>query len=82
MMNSQEIQEQLQDNQEATVRIEERVTQLENKELQFPEIKDYDQQFNELKKLIEKHAIVGTNTFTQPGVHFPGAAGAGLAAGA
>lgn len=53
-MNSREIQEQLQDNQEATLRIEERITQLENKEIKFPEIKDYEQQFDELKKLIEK----------------------------
>lgn len=53
-MNTQEIQEQLQDNQEATLRIEERITQLENKEIKFPQIKDYGEQFDELKKLIEK----------------------------
>lgn len=50
-MNTQEIQEQLRDNQEATVGIEERVTQLENKE-----IRDYDVQFDELKKLIQKQS--------------------------
>ncbi|MEJ7692692.1 hypothetical protein [Daejeonella sp.] len=54
-MNTHEIQEQLQDNQEVTLRIEERVTQLENKEIKFPEIKDYEEQFAELKKLIKKH---------------------------
>ena len=53
-MNTQEIQEQLQDNQEATLRIEERVTQLENKEIKFPEIKDYDRKLDELKTLIGK----------------------------
>lgn len=53
-MNTQEIQEQLQDNQEATLRIEERVTQLENKEIKFPEIKDYDGKLDELKTLVEK----------------------------
>ncbi len=43
-MDTREIQEQLRDNLEATVGIEKRVTQLENKE-----IKDYDVQFDELK---------------------------------
>lgn len=55
-MDAHEIQEQLQDNQEATLRIEERVTQLENKEIKFPEIKDYEERFNEIKKLIEKQS--------------------------
>lgn len=48
-MDTQEIQEQLKDNQEATVGIEERVTQLENKE-----IRDYNVQFDELKRLLQK----------------------------
>lgn len=55
-MNTEEIHERLQDSQEAVIRVEERVAELEKKEAASAGIKNYDGQFNEIKKLLENHA--------------------------
>jgi len=55
-MNTEEIHERLQDSQEAVIRIEERVAELEKKEAASAGIKNYDGQFNEIKKLLENPA--------------------------
>lgn len=55
-MNTQEIQEQLQDNQELTIKLGERMTSAEEILAKLMEIKDYSGQFDELKELIIKIA--------------------------
>lgn len=54
-MNTQEIQEQLQDNQELTIKLGERMTSAEKTLATVIEIKDYSGQLNELKELINKN---------------------------
>lgn len=53
-MNTQEIQEQLQDNQELTIKLEERMTSAEEILAKLMDIKDYSGQLDELKELIIK----------------------------
>lgn len=53
-MNTQEIQEQLLDGQEATVRINERVTALENKEVILPEVKDHTPQLEQILQVLNQ----------------------------
>ncbi len=48
-MSTKETQEQLQDIQDITVKMNERLNAVEGRELKFPEIKDYDGQLLELK---------------------------------
>jgi hypothetical protein len=55
-MNTQEIQEQLQDNQELTIKLGERLTCAEEKLAKLMDIKDYSGQLDELKELIIKIA--------------------------
>jgi hypothetical protein len=55
-MNTQEIQEQLQDNQELTIKLGERMTSAEEILAKLMDIKDYSGQFDELKELIIKIA--------------------------
>lgn len=53
-MNIQEIQEQLQDNQEITIKLDSRVRELEERKVIVPEIKvpDYTMHFNEIKEIL------------------------------
>ncbi|WP_158798646.1 hypothetical protein [Pedobacter sp. L105] len=55
-MNTQEIQEQLQDNQELTIKLGERMTSAEEKLTKLMDVKDYSGQLDELKELIIKIA--------------------------
>jgi len=55
-MNTQEIQEQLQDNQELTIKLGERLTSAEESITKLIEVKDYTGQLDELKKLVIKNA--------------------------
>lgn len=55
-MNTQEIQEQLQDHQEFNMKLDERLKIIEDKKIDFPEIKDYDAHFDEIKLLLKKQA--------------------------
>lgn len=55
-MKTEEIQEQLQDQQEFNIKIDERLKIIEGKEINFPEIKDYDGHFDEIKSLLQKQA--------------------------
>lgn len=55
-MNTQEIQDQLQDNQELTIKLGERINLAEETLSKLAEIKDYSGQLNELKELITKNA--------------------------
>jgi len=54
-MNTQEIQEQLQDNQELTIKFGERMNSAEKTLTTVMEIKDYTQQLDELKELMTKN---------------------------
>lgn len=51
-MNTQEIQEQLQDNQELTIKLGERLTSAEEALTKLMEVKDYTRQLEELKELV------------------------------
>ena len=53
-MNIQEIQEQLQDNQEITIKLDARVRELEERKVVVPEIKvpDYTMHFKEIKEIL------------------------------
>jgi Lhr-like helicase len=53
-MNTQEIQEQLQDNQEVTIKLGERMTIAEEILAKLMDVKDYSRQLDELKELIIK----------------------------
>lgn len=53
-MNTQEIQEQLLDGQEATVRINERVTALENREVTLPDVKDHTPQLEKIQQTLDQ----------------------------
>lgn len=53
-MNTQEIQEQLQDNQELTIKLGERLTSAEEILTKLMDVKDYSGQLDELKELIIK----------------------------
>lgn len=55
-MNTQEIQEQLQDNQELTIKLGERMSIAEEKLTKLVEVKDYSGQLDELRELIIKNA--------------------------
>lgn len=55
-MNTQEIQEQLQDNQEFNMKLDERLKTIEDKKINFPEVKDYDAHFDDIKLLLKKQA--------------------------
>jgi len=55
-MNTQEIQEQLQDNQELTIKLGERMTSAEEKLTKLMDVKDYSGQLDELKELSIKIA--------------------------
>ena len=55
-MNTQEIQEQLQDNQELTIKLGERMTSAEEILAKLMDVKDYSGQLDELKELIIKIA--------------------------
>ncbi len=55
-MNPQEIQEQLQDHQEFNMKLDERLKIIEDKKIDFPEVKDYDAHFDEIKLLLKKQA--------------------------
>lgn len=55
-MNTNEIQDQLQDNQELTIKLGERMTSAEEKLTKLIEVKDYSGQLDELKELIIKIA--------------------------
>lgn len=55
-MNTQEIQEQLQDNQELTIKLGERMSSAEEILAKLMDIKDYSGQLDELKELIIKNA--------------------------
>jgi len=55
-MNTQEIQEQLQDNQELTIKLGERMTSAEEILAKIMDVKDYSEQLEELKELIIKIA--------------------------
>lgn len=55
-MNTQEIQEQLQDNQELTIKLGERLSSAEEILAKLMDIKDYSGQLDELKELIIKNA--------------------------
>lgn len=55
-MNTQEIQEQLQDNQELTIKLGERLISAEETITKLMEVKDYTGQLDELKKLVIKNA--------------------------
>jgi hypothetical protein len=58
-MNTQEIQEQLQDNQELTIKLGERLSSAEEILAKLMDIKDYSGQLDELKELIIKIAEQG-----------------------
>jgi len=55
-MKLEEIQEQIQDNQEITIKLEARVRELEQKEIKTPdiEIPDYSGHFQEIKEMLER----------------------------
>lgn len=53
-MNTQEIQEQLQDNQELTIKLGERMNSAEKILSTVMEIKDYSKQLDELKELCSR----------------------------
>lgn len=55
-MNTQEIQEQLQDNQELTIKLGERMNSVEDILAKLMDVKDYSVQLDELKELITKIA--------------------------
>lgn len=55
-MNTKEIQEQLQDNQELTIKLGERLTSAEETITKLMEMKDYTGQLDELKELVIKNA--------------------------
>ncbi|MBB5647651.1 hypothetical protein [Pedobacter cryoconitis] len=55
-MNTQEIQEQLQDNQELTIKLGERMRSAEEILAKLMDVKDYSGQLDELKELIIKNA--------------------------
>jgi len=55
-MNTQEIQEQLQDNQELTIKLGERMTIAKEKLTKLLDVKDYSGQLDELKEMIIKIA--------------------------
>lgn len=55
-MNTQEIQEQLQDNQELTIKLGERITSAEKILAKLMDVKDHSGQLDELKELIIKIA--------------------------
>ena len=55
-MNTKEIQEQLQDNQELTIKLGERMSSAEEILVKLMDVKDYSGQLNELKELIIKIA--------------------------
>lgn len=55
-MNTQEIQEQLQDNQELTIKLGERITSAEESITKLMDVKDYTGQLDELRELIIKNA--------------------------
>lgn len=54
-MNTQEIQEQLQDNQELTIKLGERMNSAEKTLSAVMEIKDYSKQLDELKELVTQN---------------------------
>lgn len=58
-MNTQEIQEQLQDNQELTIKLGERMNSAEKILNRVMEIKDYSGQLDELKELVTKNIEQG-----------------------
>lgn len=55
-MNTQEIQEHLQDHQEFNMKLNERLKTIEDKKIDFPEVKDYDAHFDDIKLLLKKQA--------------------------
>ena len=68
-MNTQEIQEQLQDNQEFNMKLDERLKIIENKEIKCPEIKDYDARFDEIKLLLKMQAEEDRTAPLQEKIH-------------
>lgn len=68
-MNTQEIQEQLQDNQEFNMKLDERLKIIEDKEIKRPEIKDYDARFDEIKLLLKMQAEEDRTAPLQEKIH-------------
>jgi hypothetical protein len=61
-MNTQEIQEQLKDNQEITIKLEARINELEKREVSVPDtqVPDYGNQLMQIKQTIDQIALAAT----------------------